>query len=795
MELTDIQRSLQLFAHEAGLVEIRALGCWDWKPDVLSTQSGYFDAQHLAEAEQAALHLETSFHASGVYVTLNPASPDLLARSANRVKKAQRDGTTKDGEIVSRRWMLIDIDPTRPAGVSSTDAELATAQAQARECQEWLHDNGWPSPVVAMSGNGWHLLYRVDLPPDDKTIELCLKALAAKFPQVDTSTFNAARITKLYGTLARKGDSTHDRPHRRSKLVNVPDNLQVVHAECLNWLANQAPQKPGTSGSQGSGDSVDLASYLRNRGVPVIREDIWNGARRFFIRCPGIESHSSKNADSDCSIWQDSSGMLAGKCFHDSCGFKSWSDFTGYFGQVKPEDFPNPVPVVAGDIPAVDPMGGEPVPTPTVTVTSVSRPAVRKAPVDPNKITDEFFEIPGLIGEMVKHHKQFAPRPQPALSLIASEVLVGTFSGRKIQTESGLRTNIYGIGLAPSGSGKERPRADNIAAVTQAGCTQYLGAENPSSDVALIGELEDQPSLLMQIDEVAKFFATTRGPSANVSSHLKALNTKFLELTGAAQNPAWVPKSWADRSKKKTIAFPHLCIYGTSTIEGFWNCVTNADAADGFLARMLVVEAEEHHPRLRMVKSSPIPQVVVDILKDWDRFVAGKGDMSDKEPSAVVVPNDPDAFERLSDHMNAIEDQLPKDPKEHRPIWSRCSASAQKLALIFAASRGPFGIRVTLADAEAAVRQANWSTRLMINRIFSQVADNEEDRNKKKLLKIIRDHGPAPLSVITRKTQFLTGYVRDGMLKDLIAAELIEATTLPASKRGGQGTTVYSSIA
>lgn len=33
---------------------------------------------------------------------------------------------------------------------------------------------------------------------------------------VDVTVFNPARIWKLYGTMARKGDSTPDRPHRKS---------------------------------------------------------------------------------------------------------------------------------------------------------------------------------------------------------------------------------------------------------------------------------------------------------------------------------------------------------------------------------------------------------------------------------------------------------------------------------------------------------------------------------------------------------------------------------------------------
>jgi hypothetical protein len=87
---------------------------------------------------------------------------------------------------------------------------------------------------MADSGNGYHLLYRVDLPNDRESLELVrgiLEALAFRFDddrvKVDTTTSNAARIWKLYGTTARKGDDTQERPHCVSRLLKVPEGDPV----------------------------------------------------------------------------------------------------------------------------------------------------------------------------------------------------------------------------------------------------------------------------------------------------------------------------------------------------------------------------------------------------------------------------------------------------------------------------------------------------------------------------------------------------------------------------------------
>lgn len=198
------------------------------------TLSGYFDASHLREAATCAVEQTANPLISAVYWTLNPLNPTLLARCSYRLQPIGPGEGPNDSDVIRRRWMLIDCDPIRPAGVSATDAEKAASMWVASSIIDWLASRGYPLPVVADSGNGFHLLYRIDEPSgmlpngDDSSmlIKQSLRAIAARFTtpaiDVDTSVFNAARICKLYGTFARKGDSTADRPHRRSFIRSIP---------------------------------------------------------------------------------------------------------------------------------------------------------------------------------------------------------------------------------------------------------------------------------------------------------------------------------------------------------------------------------------------------------------------------------------------------------------------------------------------------------------------------------------------------------------------------------------------
>jgi hypothetical protein len=133
--------------------------------------SGYFDSFESLVQKVKILGDEGRYQ--GIYVTLNEVNPALLARRANRIKTrlSKKDSTTADADILRRRWFPIDIDPVRPSGVSSSEDEHASALWLADQVKGFLSERGWPEPLVGDSGNGAHLLYRIDLPNDTESRE------------------------------------------------------------------------------------------------------------------------------------------------------------------------------------------------------------------------------------------------------------------------------------------------------------------------------------------------------------------------------------------------------------------------------------------------------------------------------------------------------------------------------------------------------------------------------------------------------------------------------------------------
>ncbi|ACL15747.1 hypothetical protein [Methanosphaerula palustris] len=319
---SEIRRGLEVLVAPGQVFEVRS-----WTGDRIA--SGYFD--DLDTAGKAIEALDAA-NPDGIYLTPNPVLPDLLARRANRIKGplAKKDSSTSDGDILSRRWFLIDIDPARPSGVSSSDEEHQAALDRATEIAAALGERGWPAPVAGDSGNGAHLLYRVDLPNDEQVTALIRAALVGldglfsdARASVDTAVFNASRIWKVYGTVARKGDNTRSRPHRRSRLLSMPDPIAIVTREQLAALAitdpggdTAAPAPSNRGTSRQVGEKIDLAGWLRDHDLGVIDRRPYRGGDLYRLdACP----FSSAHTDGAFAI-QFASGAIHAGCHHASCG-------------------------------------------------------------------------------------------------------------------------------------------------------------------------------------------------------------------------------------------------------------------------------------------------------------------------------------------------------------------------------------------------------------------------------------------------------------------------------------------
>ena len=198
-----------------------------------------------------------------VYLCPCPCAPILAARApgANVLARAGQGDAVSAAQIVARQVVLIDVDAIKPdKHVSASEAEYAATEQLAAEVVDYLAAQGWPAPIRARSGNGAHLVYRVEsMAADDNTLGIWsrfydgLRAqsfASAAHGDIDVKVKDCSRIWKIPGTWSRKGadyvdpaDDALSRRHRVAELVELPEawSTSSVTSEQLLAIGALAP--------------------------------------------------------------------------------------------------------------------------------------------------------------------------------------------------------------------------------------------------------------------------------------------------------------------------------------------------------------------------------------------------------------------------------------------------------------------------------------------------------------------------------------------------------------------------
>ena len=306
------------------LVELRALNV----PTNMGprTFSGFFNDH--AKMAHAAANL-SDLGSSGVYFTLNPLKTTVSSNPRNRVTPATRGSLTKDIDVERSKWLLVDIDPERPAKGGATDDEKALAGQVAFAVLSFLSKQGWPEPILGDSGNGYHLLYplKESSKVSSGAIQGVLRALAFMFDtpgaKIDQKVFNPSRICKIYGTVARKGSGEGTRPHRMTSLKAPAGGPALVSAKLLLDMASMMP----TRGEKSGAPTGMLDNYLSEHFPGLDGPHPWSdGGRKWvFPVCPWDHRHVDRSAY----VVQFGNGAIAAGCLHKRCDGTSHGDNGG----------------------------------------------------------------------------------------------------------------------------------------------------------------------------------------------------------------------------------------------------------------------------------------------------------------------------------------------------------------------------------------------------------------------------------------------------------------------------------
>lgn len=341
IDKSEIYKWWHIFKRDNELVEIRFLGN-------NKTASGYYKNIENLVRDVERMDAEDKFQ---IYFTLNCIEDSCYGREQCEKVIWKPKNTTTDNDIKGRYWIMIDLDPKRPAGTSSSNDEYEKAHMKAVEVYRYLMDMGFYEPVVCSSGNGWHLLLPCKIGISTETNDVVnkfLKVLSMLFSDesidIDVKVGNPARICKLYGTMAKKGTNIPERPHRMARIVKTPTELKPNNIEYFKKVAELFPEKeqPSVYNNWKPQDSnFDLDEFIAKHNIPVTRKvEVADGTRYYLEHCLFNPEHKGK----DAILFKHNNGAVAYYCYHNSCQDNDWRKVREMYEpdayQRKHNDFP-----------------------------------------------------------------------------------------------------------------------------------------------------------------------------------------------------------------------------------------------------------------------------------------------------------------------------------------------------------------------------------------------------------------------------------------------------------------------
>lgn len=741
-----ITAALKILFRPGDVFEVRILDAMLPASNWSHTESGYFDYEHI---ECVPHSLENYKTYGGVYVTLNPVNPDLLARANNRLKPAKSRETTSDADILRRQWLLVDVDPVRPGGISATDQERSLAAKKATEISSGLTSMGFPPPLRVSSGNGAQLLYRVDISADDDgLIQRCLQALnscSTDDVHIDLSVFNPARICRLPGTWNRKGDYTESRPHRIAEIVDSPDEIQIVSTELLQQLAKPKQQNKTLNNSITNHSLVSSIDDFNQRGdiVPILLANGWTlkteTDQQYWWR-PGKESgqHSATYDGTVFYVWSDNAEPFQSHKGYSRFGVKALlehgNDYSTAISGLSDDGYGKN----DNDVDLSGILSG-------VQVVAEEENDTRDAPEDPGIMPIEMMRIPGFISEVMDYCTEHSPVRNPAMSFCGALALQSFLAARKVRDPADNRTNLYIIALAPTGGGKDFPRKINQIAL------RHIGMEGAyvtrfGSGEAIEDKLAATATILCQTDEIDGMLMQIKGAKdARFESIMERLKEIFTSADSAIVTRCLAGKESA------TVDQPSLTIFGTAVPVHYYSALSEKMLTDGFFSRTLCIEAgrevEDQDPSIVQ-----LPEYILRQIAWWAQYHPTPGDLGNIHPNPAIIDLTEEAKEIIAEVRKEARKQQNEANKKSdtitAAIWSRVRQMTRKLALIYAISRD---CEEPSIDAEAMVWARNFvihQARRMLFMAHENVSDGPFHAQCLKAVKRLRE---APDRMLARQ--------------------------------------------
>ena len=405
---------------------------------------------------------------------------------------------------------------------------------------------------------------------------------------------------------------------------------------------------------------------------------------------------------------------------------------------------------------------------------------------------EHLLAVHGVIGEMVDWMLRTSPQRQPALCLASALVTLGALIGRRVQTETRLRTNLYALGIGPTGCGKDPSIARPVSLFTLAGFEACIGPGEWKSDSGLRAALVAHPSHACLIDEFLKVLKVLSGD--HVPPHLQGIKRYILELFSRAGS-VHLAAAYADRKMSPPITLnePNLGIYGVGVPDDLFSALDRGAVQDGFLNRFLCFFVDDPLPTRQPLASIevPPPELIRKLqalaIRTKPEGIQGSSSDASVATGCRTVPMLREARRAVLEIEAANDRRMRKLQESGDPLvnlWNRFAEHVQKIALI-RTTCDDRDREIGPDDVEWARELVQWCTERTQAVAEAHVASSRVEADTKRVLRVIASAGDQGMTShrVSRATQWLRRNERKEVLLTLIESGQIVAQEQTTASR------------
>lgn len=358
------------------------------------------------------------------------------------------------------------------------------------------------------------------------------------------------------------------------------------------------------------------------------------------------------------------------------------------------------------------------------------------------------FPLPfeGIMTKAVNNALECAHKPQPALTTLAILVGMASALSGNFHLSDGTRLNLYGLGVAETGEGKEMVGRTAENAAYSSGAL-LLG--KPASGQGLEDALVDTQGMLIRVDEVGHMLQSMN--HAKAAPYSIELNENLLKLysCGSGRYATRIKANSKGTKPPRVLNNPCLSFIGFTTPAALAKGLSLANIEQGLLGRFLFVEGERGVNQRRANATLQINNELFDAFKLELEFNDDLTNFSNTE-----VLESPEATVKLDELMTFFGHESTKaDTPEARALLKRSYEKVVRIAGVLAVWDEPFKPVISVAHINWAEKLVRYSNEALLNFAANKIHDNEQLADASKVFDVIEKINKGDIKVMTKASR------------------------------------------